>query len=116
MDIIALESLSSLSSIQDSRASVIISASYQKMAPMAVFWLNLMSTIPRNKFTFDPKAYKQGDLLVNLVIKKGNIEMSCTCGRSPTEKCVGWHKLSEADYEIKKTAWEAKKAAKKEAT
>ena len=36
--------------------------------------------------------------------------MSCTCGRSPIGKCVGWHKLSEAEYEKKKAAWDAKKA------
>ena len=34
--------------------------------------------------------------------------MSCTCGRSPTGKCVGWHKLSEAEYAEKKADWEAK--------
>ena len=34
--------------------------------------------------------------------------MSCTCGRSPTGKCVGWHKLSEEDYQNKKVALEAK--------
>ena len=34
--------------------------------------------------------------------------MSCTCGRSPTGKCVGWHKLSEEDYQNKKIAWETK--------
>jgi hypothetical protein len=28
--------------------------------------------------------------------------MSCSCGRSPTGKCVGWHNLSEADYLVKK--------------
>ena len=32
--------------------------------------------------------------------------MSCTCGRSPTGKCVGWHKLSEEEYHNKKIAWE----------
>ena len=25
----------------------------------------------------------------------------CTCGRSPTGNCVGWHKLSEEDYKKK---------------
>ena len=34
--------------------------------------------------------------------------MSCTCGRSPTGKCVGWHNLSEEDYQDKKIAWETK--------
>ena len=33
--------------------------------------------------------------------------MSCTCGRSPTGKCVGWHKLSEEEYQEKKIVWEA---------
>ena len=40
--------------------------------------------------------------------------MSCSCGRSPTEKCVGWHNLSEVDY-LAKNAWEEKPAAKKQA-
>ena len=38
--------------------------------------------------------------------------MSCTCGRSPTGKCVGWHKLSEEEYQEKKIVWEAKQKAK----
>lgn len=25
--------------------------------------------------------------------------MSCRCGRSPTGKCIGWHSLSEAEYQ-----------------
>ena len=40
------------------------------------------------------------------------VEMSCTCGRSPTGKCVGWHKLSEAEYAEKKADWEAKQSQK----
>ena len=40
------------------------------------------------------------------------VEMSCTCGRSPTGKCVGWHKLSEAEYAEKKAEWEAKQSQK----
>ncbi len=41
--------------------------------------------------------------------------MSCNCGRSPTGKCVGWHKLDEDQYLEKKAAWEAKQATKKDA-
>ena len=26
----------------------------------------------------------------------------CTCGRSPTGKCIGWHKLTEEEYKKKK--------------
>ena len=42
--------------------------------------------------------------------------MSCTCGRSPTGKCVGWHNLSEEDYQNKKIAWESKKASSSSVT
>ncbi len=41
--------------------------------------------------------------------------MSCTCGRSPTGKCVGWHKLSEEDYQNKKIAWEIKQKTDRDA-
>ena len=27
--------------------------------------------------------------------------MECGCGRSPTGKCIGWHKLSEEQYQEK---------------
>jgi len=37
---------------------------------------------------------------------------SCGCGRSPTGKCVGWHKLTEDQYAEKKAAWEARQAEK----
>ena len=30
----------------------------------------------------------------------------CGCGRSPTGKCIGWHGLSEEDYQKKKSEWE----------
>ena len=25
----------------------------------------------------------------------------CTCGRSPTGNCIGWHKLTEEEYKAK---------------
>lgn len=36
----------------------------------------------------------------------------CGCGRSPTGNCIGWHKLSEEEYQEKKAAYEARKAEK----
>ena len=39
----------------------------------------------------------------------------CGCGRSPTGKCVGWHNLTEEQYQEKKEAYEAKQAAKSSA-
>ena len=38
----------------------------------------------------------------------------CGCGRSPTGKCLGWHALSEEEYQKKKAAYEAKQAKKSE--
>ena len=37
---------------------------------------------------------------------------ACTCGRSPTDNCVGWHNLTEDKYLEKKAAHEARKADK----
>lgn len=31
---------------------------------------------------------------------------TCGCGRSPTGDCIGWHSLSEEQYQIKKSEWE----------
>lgn len=33
---------------------------------------------------------------------------SCPCGRSPTGKCIGWHGLSESDYQKKLKEWKEK--------
>ena len=41
--------------------------------------------------------------------------MSCNCGRSPTGKCIGWHKLDKEQYLEKRAAWDEKQAAKKDA-
>jgi hypothetical protein len=30
----------------------------------------------------------------------------CGCGRSPTGKCVGWHNLTNEEYNTKKTEYE----------
>ena len=48
--------------------------------------------------------------------KIGVIKMTeaakCGCGRSPTGNCIGWHALSEEDYQEKKTAHETREAKK----
>lgn len=33
---------------------------------------------------------------------------SCGCGRSPTGDCCGWHVLSEDEYKIRLSEWQAK--------
>ena len=34
----------------------------------------------------------------------------CGCGRSPKGNCIGWHALSEDEYQTKKTEYELKKS------
>jgi hypothetical protein len=31
---------------------------------------------------------------------------TCGCGRSPTGNCIGWHGLTEDQYQAKKTEWD----------
>ncbi len=31
---------------------------------------------------------------------------TCGCGRSPTGDCIGWHGLSEEQFQQKKAEWE----------
>ena len=44
-----------------------------------------------------------------LVIKMGN----CSCGRSPTGLCVGWHSLTKEQYEKRKKEYEKLSEEKK---
>ena len=30
----------------------------------------------------------------------------CTCDRSPTGQCIGWHSLTQEEYEVKKKEYE----------
>ena len=43
-----------------------------------------------------------------------NEPVKCGCGRSPTGNCIGWHALSESDYQKKLDAYKAKNAIKNE--
>jgi len=36
----------------------------------------------------------------------------CGCGRSPNGNCVGWHSLTEEQYQEKKAAYEKRQAEK----
>ena len=39
-------------------------------------------------------------------VKTDNDIGKCGCGRSPTGKCIGWHALSEEDYQKELAEWE----------
>ena len=38
--------------------------------------------------------------------------MECGCGRSPTGKCIGWHALSEEEYQNELDKLQAEEAKK----
>jgi hypothetical protein len=38
--------------------------------------------------------------------------MECGCGRSPTGECIGWHNLSEEEYQQKLEEYEKNKSEK----
>ena len=38
--------------------------------------------------------------------------MECGCGRSPTGECIGWHNLSEEEYQNKLEEYEKNKSEK----
>ena len=38
--------------------------------------------------------------------------MECGCGRSPTGECIGWHNLSEEEYQEKLKEYEEDKSEK----
>jgi hypothetical protein len=40
--------------------------------------------------------------------------MSCPCGRSPIGRCVGWHSLSEEEYQIKLSQYQEKQKQKEQ--
>jgi hypothetical protein len=39
---------------------------------------------------------------------------TCGCGRSPTGNCIGWHGLSESEYQAKLVSYVAEQDAKDE--
>ena len=41
-------------------------------------------------------------------LKPGGV--ACGCGRSPTGFCIGWHGLSEDDFQARKEQYETGKA------
>jgi len=46
---------------------------------------------------------------VNIVVRDLNMYhkmRGCSCGRSPTGLCVGWHRLTKEEYEKKKIEYE----------
>ena len=43
------------------------------------------------------------------MMPKPDVAGQCGCGRSPTGKCIGWHALSESEYQSKLESYLADK-------
>ena len=43
------------------------------------------------------------------MMPKPEVAGQCGCGRSPTGKCIGWHALSESEYQSKLESYLADK-------
>ena len=72
-----------------------------------------MTLNPINKF--EASNYIGNSFKKN--VQKGlimNEPAKCGCGRSPTGNCIGWHALSESDYQKKLEAYKAKNSNKNE--
>jgi len=46
------------------------------------------------------------------MMPKPEVAGQCGCGRSPTGKCIGWHALSESEYQSKLESYLAEESAK----
>ena len=46
------------------------------------------------------------------MMAKPEVAGQCGCGRSPTGKCIGWHALSESEYQSKLESYLAEEATK----
>ena len=46
-----------------------------------------------------------------MMAKPGEVGL-CGCGRSPTGKCIGWHALSETEYQSKLESYMADEQSK----
>ena len=50
-------------------------------------------------------------MIYNIKGKSMSRVIKCGCGRSPSGNCIGWHALSEVEYQTKKAEYEAKKSS-----
>jgi hypothetical protein len=56
--------------------------------------------------------FKKGKEMQVRVQEDQNKVGQCGCGRSPTGKCIGWHGLSESEFQAKLQTYLAEEADK----
>jgi hypothetical protein len=57
----------------------------------------------RNRTVISAESFVSArpDILSHSGFSKEENMADCGCGRSPTGQCIGWHKLSEEEYQEK---------------
>jgi hypothetical protein len=76
-----------------------------------------MSHCPMSDTVYCPLSLTFYTLTLSLIIgknrgKRMDKASECGCGRSPTGNCIGWHSLSDLEYQVKRATYEKRQAEK----
>ena len=66
-------------------------------------------------YTLSFNFYRLVDLQQHCKKRKGRkmgVASKCGCGRSPKGNCIGWHSLSDSEYQLKKASYEKRQTEK----
>ena len=66
-------------------------------------------SISQEQFANNYDAIFRKDIMTPKAKDNGEDFGTCGCGRSPTGKCIGWHGLTEAEYDAKLAEYIAEK-------
>ncbi len=66
-------------------------------------------SVSQEQFANNYDAIFRKDKMTPMVKDNGDDFGTCGCGRSPTGKCIGWHGLTEEDYQRKLAEYIAEK-------
>jgi hypothetical protein len=66
-------------------------------------------SVSQEQFANNYDAIFRKDKMTPKVKDNGEDIGTCGCGRSPTGKCIGWHGLTETEYDVKLAEYIAEK-------
>lgn len=66
-------------------------------------------SVSQEQFANNYDAIFRKDKMTPKAKDNGDDFGTCGCGRSPTGKCIGWHGLTEAEYDVKLAEYIAEK-------
>ena len=69
-------------------------------------------SVSRNTFDFNwDQIFGTKDNVMQVKVKEGSLG-SCPCGRSPINRCIGWHNLTEEQLTRARAEYAAKETKK----